>query len=578
MRRARYRRIILFSGRVALSLIVWELVLPRVGFRRWSQRTRSDRLRRAAIAFRALAIQMGGVLIKVGQFLSARLDVLPVEITTELAELQDEVPPEDFAAVREVAEAELGVRLADAYARFDEVPLAAASLGQVHRARLGGNRLDGPPDGEAGPSSKGDAIADAAPVDAMPTDVVVKIQRPDIEVIIATDLAALRTVGTWLHRYPPIRKRADVPALLREFTRILYEEIDYLAEGRNAETLATNFMDHPGVRAPRVLWTHTTRRVLTLEDVYAIKITDYGAITAAGVDRAEVARRLFATYLQQIFDDGFFHADPHPGNLFVAPLGARAAEGRDWELTFVDFGMVGRVPRDLRAGLRELVIAAATQDAGRLVKSFQVLGVLLPHANLALLEKAEAKAFEHFWGKSIAELRNISHREMQEFATEFRELVYTMPFQVPQDLILLGRTVAILSGMCTGLDPDFNISEGIAPFAEKLIAEETVSGWGFWLNELGAIARALVALPRRAESVLGRMERGELGVQDPQLADQVGRLELTIGRLVGGVIFAALTIGGVQLYLAGREPFGVTVLVGAGMALAWTILSRRRTP
>jgi predicted unusual protein kinase regulating ubiquinone biosynthesis (AarF/ABC1/UbiB family) len=521
---------------------------------------------------------MGGVLIKVGQFLSSRLDMLPVEITSELAELQDEVPPEDFSAVREVAEAELGVPLAAAYAHFDEVPLAAASLGQVHRARLSVDWPDSPLAGEPGPAGERDNVPQGEPVDLEPTDVVVKVQRPDIEVIIATDLAALRTVGTWLHRYPPIRRRADVPALLQEFTRILYEEIDYLAEGRNAETLAANFEDQPGVRAPRVLWTHTTRRVLTLEDVYAIKITDYSAITAAGIDRAEVAQRLFATYLRQIFHDGFFHADPHPGNLFVSPLEAKAEEGQDWELTFVDFGMVGRVSRDLRAGLREMVIAAATQDAARLVKSYEMLGVLLPSADLELLEKAEAKAFEHFWGKSIAELRQISHREMREFAAEFRELVYTMPFQVPQDLILLGRTLAILSGMCTGLDPDFNLWNSVSPFAQELIAEEATSGWEVWLNELSAIARSLVTLPRRAESLLGKLERGELGVRDHQLADQLSWLEVAIRRLVGGVIFAALAIGGVQVYVAGQEPLGVVVLAGAAIAITWTLLIRRRTP
>ena len=445
MLRTRYRRIVLFFARVAVSLIVWELTLPRLGFRRYAKRTRSGRLRRIAADFRALAIEMGGVLIKVGQFLSSRLDVLPEEITTELAQLQDEVPPETFADIRRVVEADLGAPLAERFAAFEEEPLAAASLGQVHRARLESAGQDAP--GEEEPRRE--------ETDGPLTDVVVKVLRPEIETVVATDLAALRTVGRWLHRYPPIRRRADVPALLDEFAHILYEEIDYLAEGRNAETFAANFEGRPGVLVPRVVWTHTTKRVLTLEDVYGIKITDYDAITAAGVDRVEVAQRLLDTYLRQIFDDGFFHADPHPGNLFVS-AGETGGEA-GWQLTFVDFGMVGRVPPNLRAGLREAVIAVGTRDAARVVKSYQLLGVLLPHANLALLEKAEAQAFERFWGKSIAELREISFEEMHEFAIEFRELMYTMPFQIPQDLILLGRALAILSGMCTGLNPGFNV-------------------------------------------------------------------------------------------------------------------------
>jgi predicted unusual protein kinase regulating ubiquinone biosynthesis (AarF/ABC1/UbiB family) len=554
---SRYRRIVLFFLRVVVSLFVWELILPRVGLRGLSQRTRSARLRGLAVRFRALAVRMGGVLIKVGQFLSSRLDVLPQEITAELAGLQDEVPPENFADIRRVAEAELGATLAQTFAAFDETPMAAASLGQAHRAQV--------------------RATDESP----PQPVVVKVQRPQIEALIATDLAALGTVGGWLKRYPPIRRRADVPALLAEFTRILYEEIDYLAEGRNAETFAANFKGRAGVRIPRVIWSHTTRRVLTLEDVSALKITDYAAITAAGVDRAEVARRLFDTYLQQIFEDGFFHADPHPGNLFVSPLTPDSAEedGGEasiaWQLTFIDFGMVGRVPSNLRAGLREAAIAVGTRDSARLVKAYQRLGVLLPHADLALLERAEAKAFERFWGKSMAELRQLGPQQMREFASEFRGLLYTLPFQVPEDLILLGRTVAILSGMCTGLDPHFNVWSGLAPYAQKLIAEEAASGWEFWLGELEALARALLALPARTESVLGRMERGDLEVRVPQIAEQIGRLELAVRRMVGGVIFAALLVGGVQLYLSGQMGLGGLFFMGAALTLLWIVLVGR---
>ena len=573
MLRTRYRRIVTFFARVTLHLVVCDLILPHLGFRRWAQRTRSDRLRRIAAAFRAHAVHMGGVLIKVGQFLSSRLDVLPVEITAELAQLQDEVPPEDLSAIRRVAEAELGARLDDAFVSFDPVPLAAASLGQVHRARL----RHAAPQGQG--QDEGASGADRAQhTPTVLVDVVVKIQRPNIDAIIATDLAALRTVGGWLRRYRPIRRRADVPALLDEFTRILYEEIDYLAEGRNAEAFAAHFVARPGVRIPRVFWTHTTKRVLTLEDVYAIKIGDHSAIDAAGIDRAEVAQRLVAAYLQQIFEDGFFHADPHPGNLFVQPLGADVTAERPWELVFVDFGMVGRVPPNLRAGLREAIIATATKDAARMVQSFQMLDLLLPHADLALLERAEAKAFEQFWGKSLAELQQISHREMREFAGEFRELVYTMPFQFPQDLILLGRAMAILSGMCTGLDPAFNVWHSTAPYAEKLIAEEAVSGRAFWTGELGTMARALLTLPRRAASVLAQMERGDLAVRNPQLSEQVAAIERAVRRLVGAVVFAALLAGGIQLTLAGHVGLSAALLAGAAAALSWVILARKTRP
>ena len=563
MQKSRYRRIVLFFFRVVASLIIWELILARVGFRKWSRRTRSARLQRLAAAYHHLAVEMGGVLIKVGQFLSARADILPVEITSELSGLQDEVPPEDFEAIHRLAESELGASLSDKFAEFEETPLAAASLGQVHRAKLR-NKLTK------------DEFDEAASGDERPdfgVDVVVKVQRPDIETIIATDLAALRTVGNWLKKYPPIRRRADIPALLTEFSRVLYEETDYLAEGRNAETFAETMKDIPGVRVPAVAWTHTTRRVLTLEDVYAIKVTDYVEITSAGVDRKEVAKRVFEVYLRQIFEDGFFHADPHPGNLFVEPLPESDGE---WLLTFVDFGMVGRVPPNARAGLRELAIALATKDAERLVKSYQLLDVLLPSADLELLAKAEAMVFDRFWGMSMDELREIGLQEMHEFAGEFRELIYEMPFQVPQDLIFLGRTVAILAGICTGLDPHFNFWESILPYAKQMLSEEAGSNWEYWLQEAGAVLQTMVTVPRRLDTVLEKMERGELDVNVPKVSKQLGWLDLTIRRLSGAIIFLALLTNGVQLYLSEDYLFAWILLAGSLLPLLALLLARPR--
>ena len=445
-----------------------------------------NRLHKIAYRFRILATDMGGVMIKVGQFLSTRVDVLPDIITTELANLQDEVAPESFQDIRQVAEAGLGMELKQAFLEFDPKPLAAASLGQVHQARL------------HNPESGFDQV-------------VVKVQRPNIEKIIATDIAALRTVGRWIQRYRPIGQRADVPALLKEFATVTYQEIDYLAEGKNAETFSSNFSHRSGVRVPQVVWTHTTRQVLTLEDVGAIKITDYESITSAGIDRRDVAQRLFETYLQQIFEDGFFHADPHPGNLFVQPVpgwGSESFEGDTaldevaWNLTFVDFGMVGRVPTNIRAGLREMAIGVGTQDTSRMVKSYKMLGVLLPHADLDRIQELESQAFARFWGKSMTELQQISFNEMHEFAKEFREIIYDMPFQVPGNLIFLVRCVAILAGMCTGLNPDFNVWEGLTPFAQKIIQEEALQGWDFWSGEIKDWTRSLINIPRRLDAAL----------------------------------------------------------------------------
>jgi len=555
--RARYRYIMGFFARTVASLVFWEIILPRIGLRALTRGTRSRRYRGVASRFRAMAIRMGGVMIKVGQFLSARLDVLPVEITDELSGLQDEVPAEDFDAIRKLAEAELGSPLEDIYERFDPDPLAAASFGQVHRARL---RVDAP---------EADQFR----------DVVVKIQRPFIDQLIDVDFSALRRVGGWLMRYKPISKRVDVRALIKELETTVQREIDYVSEGKNAETFSANFEEHEHIHVPRVVWSRTTKRALTLEDVFAIKITDYDEITAAGIDRAQVAEVLSDTYLKQIFEDGFFHADPHPGNLFVTPIPAADGKETTWQLTFVDFGMVGVIPDGLRDGLREVLIGIGTRNPARVVAAYQTIGVLLPGADLRLLEQAEAQLFDRFWGMSMSELRNVRHKEMRQFGMQFRDLMYEMPFQLPHNLLLLGRTLGILSGMCTGLDPDFNVWGQMAPYAQKLIADEVASNWGTWLDEIGTLFKELIALPSQTGRVLSRIERGELNVNTPQVSRQIFHLESAVNRLTAGVVFAAFLFGGVFLYNGGSTALGYLFWVLSGVALLWMVFfSRGHSP
>ncbi len=554
MYRARYRRITGFFGGVILHLIWWDIFLPAVGLRAWSRRTRRERLQRIAARFRRLAIELGGVMIKVGQWLSARLDILPPEITSELAGLQDEVAAEPFSAVRAVIETEFNRPLEALFAYVETEPVAAASIGQVHRAGL------------LTPEE-----SNASPADSIP--VVIKVQRPNIEIIVSTDLRALRVVGRWVNLYPPVHRRANVPALLEEFSRTLNEEIDYLHEAKNAETFRANFSDQVDVVVPHIFWTYTTRRVLTLEEVGGIKITDTAAIRAAGIDPAQVASRLFDIYLKQILEDHFFHADPHPGNLFVLP-GAYGDEGTStpWQLVFVDFGMAGEVTPQILAGLRELIIAVGQQDANRVVQAYQIMGVLLPGADLDLLRQANQRAFERFWGKSTSELMQLSTQEAMAFVAEFRDLLYDAPFQLPDNLILLGRCLSILSGICTGLDENFNVWINVVPYARRLVSEESSKGLGSWLLEAGDTLRLLVNLPRRADSLLSRLEQGRLEFRSPDLKQQVGRIERSLRRLSGAVIFSALLFSAVQLYLAGQILPAMLFAAGAAVALLLTLI------
>ncbi|MCU0488688.1 MAG: AarF/UbiB family protein [Anaerolineales bacterium] len=576
MYRSRYRRITWFFGRVIASLILWDLIIPRLGLGRLSARNRSARMQKSAIRFRRLAVAMGGVMIKVGQFLSTRVDILPAVVTDELAGLQDEVPAVPVEALIRVIEQEFGRSLEQLYLSFDPQPLAAASLGQVHRATLQPQL----------PARPGSAQTKDMPA---PVQVVVKVQRPDIENLIKTDLSALQTVGQWLQRYRPIRRRADVPALLDEFSRILYEEVDYLAEGRNAETFAENFSNDGRVRVPKVYWSHTTVRVLTLENVYAIKITDYNTITQAQISRSQVASVLLDTYLQQIFKDGFFHADPHPGNLFVEPsplplVSPAAAPSQTsptelateappvtWQITFVDFGMVGHVPEHLILGLRELLIGVGTRDSKKVVNGYNQMGILLPDADLAMLERAQSRIFERYWGMNMSELTRLTTVDFQKFMDEFRDLVYDLPFQVPQDLIFLVRCVNILSGICTGLDPKFNVFEHLVPFAQKLVAEEARSNRKDWFSQVETIARGWLSAPLKLDALLARLERGELQMRNPDVSHQISRLEQAVRSLAISLLFTALLISGIQFWLAGVWWGAGILLTGAFTSLIWLL-------
>jgi predicted unusual protein kinase regulating ubiquinone biosynthesis (AarF/ABC1/UbiB family) len=326
---------------------------------------------------------------------------------------------------------------------------------------------------------------------------------------------------------------------------------------------------------PKIVWSHTTKKVLTLQDVRGIKITDYDEITSAEIDRVDVAARLLDTYLKQIFEDGFFHADPHPGILFVMPGKQSENEqssNHDWKLTFIDFGMVGRMRPEFRDGLRELLIGIGLQDSSKVIKAYQILGILLPGADIALLEKAEAEMFKRFWGKGMDELSNINMDEIRDFSYEFRDLLYNMPFQLPQDLIFLGRAVGILSGMCTGLDPQINVFEHLGPFTQKLIAEEAKHDLNYWLKEAGDIGLKVLQLPIRFDALISKLDRGEINIRDPQLSDNIRRLERAVSKIAGGVFFIAFLMAFVQSYIANEELLSWFLGFAAFVAFFWSLL------
>ncbi len=543
--RARYRRILRFALRYMLQAWWFELVLPRIGLANVSARGRVARLEHIAQHFHALAIDLGGLMIKVGQFMSSRLDVLPPEITSELEGLQDEVPPVPFEAIRRAAEAELGMPLDRAYSSFDETPLAAASLGQAHRVRL--------------------SAIDAA--DTGLDDGVVKIQRPGIETIVGVDLSALRRIAGWLSHFRVVADHVDLPSLVEEFAHVSLEEIDYIHEAGNAERFADNFAGDVRVDAPRVVWERTTRRVLTLADVTAIKINDVDALRAAGIDPSAVAAEFAAVMFDQLFSHGFFHADPHPGNIFVTPVDSRdAAGGRDWTLTFIDFGMMGEVTEELRRGLQRLMIAVASRDGKGLVDSIQDVGVLLPSADTVELERAMSQLFARFGGMGFAELQQVDPRELRDFAVEFRDVVRAMPFQLPENFLLVIRAMSLTSGMCSGLNPKFNMWDAVEPYAAQLLRDQGGNVLQAFAKEALSTAGVYARLPRRLDELTTRLESGRIAVDNARLERRVERLERMARRIVSAALFAGLFIGG-NLVRPQARAFGTILRVASVPAL-----------
>ncbi|MDQ4489621.1 AarF/UbiB family protein [Sinomonas sp. ASV486] len=518
--RARYRRILRFAG-WHLAVTWWfELVLPRVGLGGISERTRTARMRRFAQRFHLLAVDLGGLMIKVGQFLSSRLDVLPPEITRELEGLQDEVPPVPFPAICALAETELG-HLDQVFSSLEEIPLAAASLGQAHRAQL-------------------------LPVHAAEAGVegvVVKVQRPGIDAIVEVDLAALRKVGGWLRHVRVVSDRVDVAALVEEFAQTSLEEIDYLHEAANAERFAADFADDDRVGVPDVAWEWTTRRVLTLADVSAIKITDLKALLAAGIDPVQVAPVFASVMFDQMFKNGFFHADPHPGNIFVTPAEDSPA-GRPWKLTFIDFGMMGEVPSSTRSGLRKLLIAAASRDGKGLVAAINDIGALVPSTDTTELERAMTQLFARFGGMGFAELREVDQKEFLDFAVEFGDVVRSLPFQLPENFLLIIRAMSLTSGVCSSLDARFNLWDAVEPYAAQLLRDERGNIVQDVAQEALDAAGLVLRLPKRLDGLVARIEDGSLSVANPRLERQMARLNRAAQRSASALVFGALLIAG----------------------------------
>jgi len=447
--------------------------------------------------------ELGPTFIKLGQIMSTRADLLAEAYIKQLSKLQDAVPSLPFAEIETVIREELNKPLDELFLTFTEEPLASASIGQVHRAVL--------KSGE---------------------EVVVKVQRPNISQKIETDLEILFHIAriaekrtTWGRLYQPV----DV---VEEFARSLRNELDYLAEGRNAERFRRNFAGEETVVIPRVYWEYSSRRVLVLEYVRGIKISHFEKLDREGIDRKKTARIVVNAMLKQVFEDGFFHGDPHPGNLAVLPGG---------RVLFMDFGQAGRVDQWLRERFSDLILALVRQDVNHIVRSLLKVGVVNRGINVQGLRKDVSRLQRKYYGIPMSQIR------LGDALSELLQLSYTYQIRIPPEVALLIKAMITLEALVQELDPELSIVDIAEPYGRKLLRMRfaprrlgTAVSEQLW--ELGGF---LADLPSRLENLLSLLEGGHLKVQIEvrSFRNLIGLLNLVSNRISISIIIASIIVG-----------------------------------
>ena len=484
---------------------------------------RQQRQRQRAHWLTAELLRLGSAFIKLGQLLSARPDILPAGWVAELAALQDSVPAFGFAEVQTVLEQELGQRCAEVI-DLDPEPLGAASLAQVHRASLRSGR-----------------------------QVVLKVQRPGLDRLFRLDLDVMQQVAAVLQRHPSWGRGRDWPAMARECRRVLLRELDFRVEAQYAARFRQQFLDDDRIRIPGVVWELSSRRVLCLDYLPGIKINEREALIEAGINPSAVAEIGAASYLKQLVRFGFFHADPHPGNLAVASDGA---------LIYYDFGMMGLLSEALRRRLGSMIRAAAARDSAALVEEMQAAGVIAREIDVGPVRRLVRLMLNE------ALTPPFSSNVIDKLSGDLYDLVYGQPFRLPVELIFVMRALSTFEGVGRSLDPAFSLVAIAKPYLLPLMTSSG-SGSSDLFNEIGrqvgALSSRAAALPRRLDENLERLEQGDL-----QLQVRLGESDRQFRRMT----LAQQSIG--QSVLLGCLALA-TAIIGASVRPIWAILPATAT-
>lgn len=459
-------------------------------------------LQNIGIKLRESLQELGPTFIKLGQIASSRRDLVPEEIAVELEKLQDDVLSFPFETVREIVETELGEKLENVYENFEAEPLATASIGQVHIARL----------------FSGEEVA-------------VKIQRPDIVPSIESDLNILHMITRLLERKFAWARRYNLLDIIDEFSSSLRNELDYRLEGRNGERIAKQFIDTPDIHIPRIYWTHTSKKVLTMEMIRGIKANRSEKLKAEGYDLKIIASRIAESLLHQVLEEGFFHGDPHAGNIYILP-GNRVA--------YLDFGMVGRLNDDLKYHFASLIIGLQQGDTNGMIKTFTEWGILDDNTNMNALKRDIESLITAYYDVPLEEI------SLGKVMVDIFSIAYKHQIEIPNDIAILGKVILTTESIIEQLDPSFSIMQAVEPYGKKLILERyhpqhiAEHTW----NLLRENVEHLSKLPKDLKDIASVIKKGKLGL-DVNVTDVqafMKRLDRISNRLSFSIILLSFSI------------------------------------
>lgn len=514
----RYREIVNVLMKQGLSFLVEKLGLPGLPFYRRIERVagagREDYSSLPQKLVQAM-IELGPTFVKLGQLLSTRSDLLPEEYIREFSKLQDRADAVPYEDVERVLLEELGRPVDEIFEWFEQEASAAASIGQVHRAKLRSGE-----------------------------DVVVKVQRPGIEESVKIDLEIITEIGSIIEQRTRLGERYKISEMIEEFSSAVLDELDFTLEGRNADIFRSNFKDDPTVYIPRVYWDYTTKRVLVMEYVPGFKLTSRAELREKGFSPSEVARHLVEAMLKQIYFDGFFHSDPHPGNLAVLP-GNR--------VVFMDFGQIGQLDEEIRERAADLVIALARQDVDGVIKGLLKIGVIQGQPNLSRLKKDLSRLQKKYYRLPFSEINvGIAIKEIMDVAGHHQ-------IQFPSDLVLAAKALITLEAVIRDLAPNMSLVEIAEPFASGVILKRyhPTRIKRYITENIAKTLSTAAKLPFLAESIGEKINLGQISlhVDNKEFFALIRALQGSINRLSLSIAFGSILIVGAML--VGKNPHSV---------------------